>query len=49
MTIYNALDHAIPVVFQSALLTAALVIGAGLLVRKQLLAGERGFLLTRLR
>ena len=39
MTIYNALDHAIPVVFQSALLTAALVIGAGLLVRKQLLAG----------
>ena len=39
MTIYGVLDHAIPVVFQSALLTAALVIGAGVLVRKQLLAG----------
>jgi len=39
MTIYDALDHTVPVVFQSAALSATLLVSGGLLVRKKIADG----------
>ena len=39
MTIYDALDHAVPVVFQSSLISAGILIAGGVMVRKRLAEG----------
>lgn len=39
MTIYDALEHIIPVVFQSAALSAGLLIAGGVMVRKRIAEG----------
>jgi len=39
MTIYDALDHAVPVVFQSAVLSGGLLVAGGLLVHRRLAEG----------
>jgi len=39
MTIYDALDHPVPVVFQSAALTGIILITGGVLVRKKIAEG----------